>query len=273
MQTRAFINNEWVGASSGKTFTVTNPATDEHLADVPDLSAGEVTDAVAAAYDAFPAWSARTAEDRCGLLDRLYDLIQRDTDRLADLMTREQGKPLAEAKGEIAYAASFLRNAAEEGKRLEGDILPASAPEKRILVMKQPVGVCSAITPWNFPSAMITRKIGPALAVGCTTLIKPAEDTPLSALALGELCLEAGIPAGVVNLVTGDPETVTGPMLTDSRVRKLTFTGSTEVGKILLKKAAENVLRTSMELGGHAPLIVFDDADLDVAIPAAIACK
>ncbi len=207
------------------------------------------------------------------MLSRLADLMRRDVDSLARLMTQEQGKPLAEAKGEIAYAASFLEGAAEEGARLNGDIVPASAADKRILVLRQPVGVTAIITPWNFPAAMITRKLGPALAAGCTVVIKPAEVTPLSALAIGQLACEAGIPPGVVNIVTGKAAIIGDVLLADDRVRKLSFTGSTEVGRVLMAKAAQNLLRLSLELGGHAPFIVFDDADLDRAVAAAVACK
>ncbi len=199
--------------------------------------------------------------------------MQRDADRLARLLTAEQGKPLAEARGEIAYATSFLEWAAEEGKRLNGDLVPSSSPDKRILVLRQPVGIAAIITPWNFPAAMVTRKLGPALACGCTTVIKPSEETPLSALAIGELACEAGIPPGVVNIVTGDPGAIGDALFNDDRVRKLSFTGSTEVGRMLMSKASKNLLRLSLELGGHAPFIVFDDADLNLAVPAAVACK
>lgn len=213
------------------------------------------------------------ATQRGTLLSRLAALMHRDRDRLAKLMTAEQGKPLAEASGEIAYAASFLEWAAEEGKRLLGDIIPASVADKRILVIRQPVGVTAIITPWNFPAAMITRKLGPALAVGCTVVIKPAEETPLSALAIGELACEAGFPDGVINIVTGDPREIGDVLFDDPRIRKLSFTGSTEVGRLLMSKASKNLLRLSLELGGHAPFLVFDDADMERAVSAAVACK
>ncbi len=273
MQSKNLIAGEWVGASGGETFGVENPADDSVIAEVPSVGAEETRRAIDAAAESWGAWRSRTAADRGALIDRLAGLMRRDSDRLAALMTAEQGKPLAEAAGEIEYAASFLDWAAEEGKRLYGDTIPASAPGKRIMVLRQPVGVCAIITPWNFPSAMITRKLGPALAAGCTTVIKPAEATPLSALAIGELAIEAGIPPGVVNIVTGDAATIGDAFFDDDRVRKLSFTGSTGVGRKLMQKGAKNLLRLSMELGGHAPFIVFDDADLDKAVSAAVACK
>ncbi len=273
MQVDNLINGQWVGADSRATLEVTNPATDDVVARVPMCGSAETTRAVAAAHDAWLKWRGTTANERASLIDKLAALMRRDTDRLARLMTAEQGKPLAESRGEIAYAVSFLDWAAEEAKRVYGEIIPASASNKRILVIRQPVGVCAIITPWNFPSAMITRKLGPALAAGCTVVIKPAEDTPLSAIALGELALEAGIPAGVVNIVTGDPRAIGGVLTSDQRVRKLSFTGSTEVGRLLMKQSSDNLLRLSMELGGHAPFIVFDDADMSKAAEAAMACK
>lgn len=272
MQTRNLIRNEWSTSASGETITVMNPATDESIAEVPSLSADEARRAIEAAHAALPGWRSRTAADRGEMVARLSALMKRDADRLAKIMTDEQGKPLAEAKGEIAYAASFFDWAAEEGKRVYGQIVPA-ASGKRILALRQPVGVCSIITPWNFPVAMITRKLGPALAVGCTAVIKPASETPLSAIAIGELAIEAGFPAGVVNIITGSSKTLGEAMLTDERVRKLSFTGSTEIGKVLIKQSAERVLRLSMELGGHAPFLVFDDADLDLAVRMAIGSK
>jgi succinate-semialdehyde dehydrogenase/glutarate-semialdehyde dehydrogenase len=272
MQTLNLIRNTWTGSSTGRTIAVTDPATDEPIAAVPALSAEEAADAVAAADEALPAWRALPAAERCARVATLSALMERDADRLALLMSREQGKPVPEARGEIAYAASFLDWAAEEGKRVYGELVPAAAG-KRIMVLRQPVGVCSIITPWNFPAAMITRKLGPALAVGCTVVIKPASLTPLSAIAIGELAIEAGIPAGVVNIITGSSQTLGPVMLEDPRVRKLSFTGSTEVGRALLARSAERVLRTSMELGGHAPLIVFEDADLDLAVGMTIASK
>jgi len=273
LQNLCLINGDWAEATDGGTVAVSNPATDEILASVPSIGAEQAASAIDSAFRAGPEWSQRTAADRGGLLWKLAECMRRDSDRLANLMTREQGKPLSEARGEIAYAASFLEWAAEEGKRLYGDIVPASATDKRIMVLRQPVGVTAIITPWNFPSAMITRKLGPALAAGCTAVIKPSELTPLSAIAIGELACEAGFPAGVINIVTGDAATIGDALFADDRVRKLSFTGSTAVGRVLMGKAAKNLLRLSLELGGHAPFIVFDDADLDVAVPAAVACK
>ena len=273
MQTRNLIQGEWVNADDGASLDVTNPATDERIAQVPNCGSEETSRAIDAAHRAWPAWRALTAAERAATLARLASLMRRDAERLAALMTAEQGKPLAEARGEIAYAVSFLDWAGEEAKRVYGESIPASAPNKRILVLKQPVGVCAIITPWNFPSAMITRKLGPALAAGCTVVIKPAEDTPLSAIAIGELCVEAGIPAGVVNILTGKAREIGARLLSDQRVRKLSFTGSTEVGKLLMKQASDNLLRLSLELGGHAPFIVFDDADVEKAVQAAVACK
>ncbi|MCC5822280.1 MAG: NAD-dependent succinate-semialdehyde dehydrogenase [Phycisphaerales bacterium] len=273
MRTECLINGEWVGADSGKTFEVTNPATGRVLTSVPRMGGAEARRAVDAAFAAWPAWRSRTAADRGKLVGELGRAMMRDQDRLAGLMTAEQGKPLGESKGEIAYAASFLEWASEEGKRLYGEIIPASAAGKRILVLRQSVGVAAIITPWNFPAAMITRKLGPALACGCPVVIKPAEDTPLSALAIAELAEEVGIPAGVVNVITGEAKAIGGAWLDDDRVRKLSFTGSTEVGRVLMKGASEHLLRLSLELGGHAPFLVFDDADLDKAVAAATACK
>ena len=273
MQTKNLIGGEWLEAGSGDRLEVRNPASDAVIASVPSVGAAETRKAIDAAWNARTAWAARTAADRGALIASLGHLMRRDSERLAKLMTLEQGKPLAEARGEVGYAASFLEWAAEEGKRLYGDIVPASAPDKRILVLRQPVGVTAIITPWNFPAAMITRKLGPALAAGCPVVIKPAEDTPLSAIAIGELACEAGIPAGVINILTGDAATISEVIFDDARVRKLSFTGSTGVGRLLMGKASKNLLRLSLELGGHAPFIVFDDADLDKAVPAAVACK
>tara|TARA_R110000782_G_scaffold30348_7_gene75584 strand:- start:51501 stop:53012 length:1512 start_codon:yes stop_codon:yes gene_type:complete len=273
VQTSCLIDGQWVGADSGETVDVVNPATDEVIASVPLMGGVETERAIAAAFEAWDAWKARTAEDRGKLLSALADAMLRDADRLAALMTAEQGKPLAEAKGEITYAASFLSWAAEEGKRMYGEIVPASSPGKRILVLRQSVGVAAIITPWNFPAAMITRKLGPALAAGCPVVIKPSEQTPLSALAIADLAVRVGIPAGVVNVVTGHSKPIGEAMLGDDRVRKLSFTGSTGVGRILMRGAANHLLRLSLELGGHAPFIVFDDADLDGAVAAAVACK
>lgn len=273
MQNRNLIGGEWVGAASGNEAPVLNPATDEQIALVPDGGASETRAAIAAAAEALGEWKARTAAERGRPLRRLADLMMERKEELSRVMTLEQGKPLAESRGEIAYAASFIDWAAEEGKRLYGDIIPASHRDKRILVLRQPVGVTACITPWNFPAAMITRKLGPALAAGCTMVIKPAMQTPLSALAIGELALEAGIPAGVCNIVTGDARQIGDELLSNATVRKLSFTGSTGVGKLLMGKAAQNLTRLSLELGGHAPFLVFDDADIDAAVAAALTTK
>ena len=240
------------------------------------MGAGETRRAIAAAERALPAWRARTAKDRAGVLRKWFDLVMAHADDLALLMTTEQGKPLGEARGEGVYGASFIEWFAEEGKRVDGDIIPTYAPDRRILVMKQPIGVCAAITPWNFPIAMITRKVSPALAAGCTVVIKPAEATPLSALALAHLADQAGFPPGVVNVIVGDGDKspqIGLEMCTNPVVRKLSFTGSTEVGRILLRQSADTVKKLSLELGGNAPFIVFDDADLDAAVEGAIASK
>ncbi|MFG0243957.1 MAG: NAD-dependent succinate-semialdehyde dehydrogenase [Phycisphaerales bacterium JB054] len=273
MQTKNLIGGEWIEAADGHLLEVRNPASDAVIASVPSVGAAETRAAIDAAWNARTAWAARTAADRGALIASLAQLMRRDAERLARLMTLEQGKPLAEARGEVGYAASFLEWSAEEGKRLYGDIVPASAPDKRILVLRQPVGITAIITPWNFPAAMITRKLGPALAAGCPVVIKPAEATPLSAIAIGELACEAGFPSGVINILTGDAATISEELFDDARVRKLSFTGSTRVGRLLMGKASKNLLRLSLELGGHAPFIVFDDADLDKAVPAAVACK
>lgn len=272
-QTRNLINGEWVDARSGAELNVTDPATDEIIASVPNGDAHDARCAVEASSRALPAWRKRPARDRAEVLRRLADAMLRDQERLALIMTREQGKPITQSRAEIAYAASFIEWSAEEAKRVYGETIPASTPDKRILVLRQPIGVTAAITPWNFPSAMITRKLGPALATGCTMTVKPAEQTPLSAIALGELALEAGVPPGVFNIVTGDAESIGGEFLANPIVRKLSFTGSTEVGKVLMRGASQNVTRLSLELGGHAPFIVFDDADLDAAVSAAITSK
>jgi succinate-semialdehyde dehydrogenase/glutarate-semialdehyde dehydrogenase len=270
----ALIDGEWVSAEDGSFFEVTDPATDELVARVANCGVVETRRALEAAAAAWPSWKALTAADRAARLHRFHDLMKEERDALADLMCREQGKPLAEARGEIDYAAGFLAWAAEEGRRIYGETIPASHPEKRMLVLRQPVGVTVAITPWNFPSAMITRKLGPALAAGCVMVVKPAEQTPLSALALGRLALRAGIPRGVFSVVpTNRPEEVGLELTQNPLVRKISFTGSTEVGRILMRQAAENIVRISLELGGHAPTIVFDDADLDVAVQGAMASK
>lgn len=273
MESRNLIDGAWIEAASGEQLTVTNPATDQVLASVPSVGTEEVRQAIRAASSALDSWKTTPASERGKLIASLAHLMLRDADRLAGLMTAEQGKPLAESRGEIAYAASFLEWAAQEGKRVCGEIIPATSASKRILVLRQPVGVTAIITPWNFPAAMITRKLGPALAAGCTVVIKPAEETPLSAIAIGELAEEAGFPPGVINIITGDPRVIGDAIFDDKRVRKLSFTGSTEVGRLLMSKASKNLLRLSLELGGHAPFIVFDDADLDRVVPAAVACK
>ena len=270
---QAYIDGAFVEADSGATIEVTNPANGDVLGTVPNMGAAETDRAIAAAAAALPAWRARTAKDRANVLRRWFELIMANQDDLAALMSTEQGKPLAESRGEIAYAASFIEWFAEEGKRTYGDVIPAHAADKRIIVLKQPIGVCAAVTPWNFPSAMITRKAGPALAAGCTMVLKPSELTPFSALALCELAEKAGIPKGVLSCVTGDAAAIGGAMTASPIVRKLSFTGSTPVGKLLMAQCAATVKKTSMELGGNAPLIVFDDADLDVAVAGAMASK
>lgn len=270
----AFINNEWKEADSGKTFVVTNPATGEELARVADCGAEETRRAIAAAEAALPDWRTKTATARAGILRKWYELILEHADDLGLLLTLEQGKPVPEARGEIRYGATFIEWFAEEGKRAYGDVIPPHMPGMRLLVVKQPVGVVAAITPWNFPNAMITRKVAPALAAGCTVVLKPSEETPLSALALAELALRAGFPPGVLNIVTGMDAPTIGKVLTDSPVvRKVSFTGSTEVGKLLMRQSADTVKKISLELGGNAPFIVFDDADLDAAVEGAIVAK
>jgi succinate-semialdehyde dehydrogenase/glutarate-semialdehyde dehydrogenase len=270
----AFINGAWVSAQSGQTFSVTNPANGEVLAAVADCGAGETELAIEAASNAWPEWRAKTAAARAAILRRWNDLILENVEDLAMLMTLEQGKPLAESRGEVRYGASFIEWFAAEGQRAYGDIIPPHAPGLRLLVTKQPVGVVAAITPWNFPNAMITRKVAPALAAGCTVVLKPSEETPLSALALAELAQRAGFPAGVFNLITGTDAPTIGKVLTDSSfVRKLSFTGSTAVGKLLMRQCAGTVKKISLELGGNAPFIVFNDADLDAAVEGAIISK
>ncbi|EKZ96254.1 succinate-semialdehyde dehydrogenase I, NADP-dependent [Cupriavidus sp. HMR-1] len=269
----AYVDGQWIGADSGATFDVTDPATGEVIARVADLGAAETTRAVAAAEVAQKAWAAKTGKERANILRRWFDLMLANTDDLAYLMTREQGKPLAEAKGEIAYAASFIEWFAEEAKRVDGEVLATPAADKRLVTLRQPVGVCAAITPWNFPAAMITRKVAPALAAGCAIVIKPAELTPLSAFALAELAHRAGVPAGVLQVVTGDARNIGGVLTASPIVRKLSFTGSTEVGRILMAQSAPTIKRLSLELGGNAPFIVFDDADVDAAVEGAIVAK
>ena len=270
---QCYIDGEWVDADTGATIEVRNPATDEVLGTIPKMGAEETARAIEAANRAWPAWRSRTAKERAGLLRKWYDLMMAHQEDLAVLMTLEQGKPLAEARGEIAYGASFVEWFAEEGKRIYGDTIPPHQPDKRIVVIKQPIGVVAAITPWNFPNAMITRKCAPALAAGCTVVIKPATQTPYSALALAELAQRAGIPRGVVNIVTGSAREIGGELTSNPIVRKLSFTGSTEVGKLLMEQCAATVKKVSLELGGNAPFLVFDDADLDAAVEGAMMSK
>ena len=273
LRQQCFIDGTWVDADDRRTLEVTNPASGAKLGTVPHMSAAETRRAIDAAARAQPAWAARTAKDRANILRRWSELMLANQDDLATLMTAEQGKPLAESRGEIAYAASFLEWFGEEAKRIYGDVIPGHQPDKRILVLRQPVGVVAAITPWNFPSAMITRKAGPALAAGCTFVCKPATQTPYSALALAELATRAGVPAGVFSILTGSATEIGGELTSNPIVRKLTFTGSTGVGKKLMAQSAGTLKKLSLELGGNAPFIVFDDADLDAAVDGAIASK
>ncbi len=268
-----FINGEWVAANSGETILVTNPADDTTIGVVPNAGATETRYAIEAAHAAFTGWQKTTALDRGKLLRRLHDVIMDNQEALATLLTMEQGKPLAEARGEIASGAAYILWFAEEARRIYGEIVPSPWADRRILVTKEPVGVVAAITPWNFPSSMLARKIGPALAAGCTAIVKPATQTPFSALAWGVLLEQVGFPKGVVNIVTGDAVAIGDELCTNPLVRKITFTGSTSVGKMLIAKAASTVKRVSMELGGNAPFIVFDDADLDRAVAGALATK
>ena len=273
MRHQAYIGGRWCDADSGATFDVMNPATGETLGTVPNMGATETRRAIEAAKNAWVTWRRKPAKERSALLRQWNDLIVANVDDLGKLMTAEQGKPLAEAKGEVLYAASFIEWFAEEAKRVYGDTIPSPWTDRRLVVIKEPVGVCAAITPWNFPAAMITRKAGPALASGCTMVAKPAEATPLSALALAVLAERAGIPAGVFNVLTGEPREIGREMTSNPDVRKLTFTGSTEVGRILMKQSADTIKKLSLELGGNAPFIVFDDADLDAAVQGAIDSK
>ena len=270
--TAALIDGEWV--TSAKTFPVTDPATGAEVATVPDLGAKDAKRAIDAAARALPAWSAKTAKERAAILKRWFDLVTAETESLAQLMTTEQGKPLAEARAEVGYGASFIEWFAEEGKRAYGRTIPTTVASKRYLTIKQPIGVVAAIAPWNFPIAMITRKVAPALAAGCTIVVKPAEETPLCALAIAKLAQDAGLPPGVLNIVTTSDAPAVGKVFCeDGRVRKLSFTGSTEVGKILYRQCADTVKKLTLELGGNAPLLVFDDADLDQAVAGAMASK
>jgi succinate-semialdehyde dehydrogenase/glutarate-semialdehyde dehydrogenase len=273
LRQQCYLDGQWLSAISNQTLNVTNPATGKLLGTVPRMGAEETRRAIETANAALPAWRAMTAKERAVILRRWFDLMLSNQEDLAIIMTAEQGKPLAESRGEILYAASFIEWFAEEGKRLYGDTIPAHARDKRIVVIKEPIGVCAAITPWNFPSAMITRKAGPALAAGCTMVVKPATATPYSALALAELGERAGIPAGVFSVITGSSSEIGTEMTSNPIVRKLTFTGSTEVGKQLTAQCAGTMKKVSMELGGNAPFIVFDDADLDAAVEGAIASK
>ncbi|MFP6562750.1 NAD-dependent succinate-semialdehyde dehydrogenase [Paraburkholderia sp. B3] len=273
LRQQAYIDGQWRDAEDGATLDVHNPSTGEWLARVPNMGAGEARAAIEAAHRAFPAWRALTAKERARLLRTWFDLVMGNQTELATLMTREQGKPLAEAKGEIAYAASFIEWFAEQAKRIDGDVIPSPNPDQRLVVTREPVGVCAAITPWNFPAAMITRKAAPALAAGCTIVIKPANETPLSAFALAALAEQAGIPPGVINVVTGKSREIGLEMTSSPLVKKLTFTGSTEVGRLLMRQCSDTVKKVSLELGGNAPFIVFDDADLDAAIDGALLSK
>lgn len=272
-RTQAFLAGEWVDADNGTTVEVTNPATGDLIGTVPNMGADETRRAIEAANKAWPAWRAKTAKERAGILRKWFDLMMANQEDLARLMTAEQGKPLVESRGEIAYAASFIEWFAEEGKRVYGDTIPSFKPDARIVVTKEPIGVTAAITPWNFPAAMITRKAGPALAAGCPMVIKPASATPYSAFAMAVLAQRAGIPAGVLSVLTGSARAIGGEMTGNPIVRKLSFTGSTEIGKVLMEQCAGTVKKVSMELGGNAPFIVFDDADLDAAVAGAIASK
>ncbi|MEO7402781.1 MAG: NADP-dependent succinate-semialdehyde dehydrogenase [Burkholderiales bacterium] len=270
---QGYIDGQWCDADSGKTLAVTNPATGAALGNVPNMGAAETRRAIEAANAAFPAWRAQTGKERAIILRKWFDLMMANQEDLAILMTLEQGKPLSESRGEIGYAASFIEWFAEEAKRIYGDTIPGHQADKRIVVLKEPIGVCAAITPWNFPAAMITRKCGPALAAGCPMVLKPASATPYSALALAVLAERAGVPKGVFSVVTGNATAIGGEMTSNPIVRKLTFTGSTEIGKVLMEQCARTVKKTSMELGGNAPFIVFDDADLDAAAEGAMASK
>lgn len=270
---QCYINGKWLDAHSGKSIAVNNPATGTMLGSVPEMGAAETREAILAARDAQILWRARTAKERAAVLRKWYDLMMKNQEDLAKILTAEQGKPLTEARGEIAYGASFIEWFAEEGKRIYGDTIPQHAADKRIIVIKQPIGVCAAITPWNFPNAMITRKAGPALAAGCAMVLKPATQTPFSALALAVLAEEAGIPAGLFSVVTGSASQIGGEMTSNPIVTKVTFTGSTEVGRLLMKQSASTIKKMALELGGNAPFVVFDDADLDSAVEGAIISK
>jgi succinate-semialdehyde dehydrogenase/glutarate-semialdehyde dehydrogenase len=270
---QCYVDGQWADADSKQTVVVSNPATGAAVGTIPRMGAAETRRAIEAADRALPSWRAKTGKERAAILRKWFDLMLANQDDLALIMTTEQGKPLAEAKGEIAYAASFIEWFAEEGKRVCGDVIPPHQSDKRIVVVKQPVGVCGAITPWNFPAAMITRKVGPALAAGCTIVVKPATQTPFSALALAELAERAGVPRGVMSVVTGSAKEIGGELTGNPTVRKITFTGSTEVGRVLMQQSAQTVKKISLELGGNAPFLVFDDADLDAAVEGAMLSK
>lgn len=272
-QQQAYINGQWLAAQSNVTVPVTNPATGEEIGTIPNMGAAEATQAVEAAYTALQSWKALTAQNRADILLVWYKLVLEHTDELALIMTIEQGKPLAEAKGEVRYAASFIQWFAEEGKRIYGDVIPTVNNQQRFIISKEPVGVVAAITPWNFPIAMITRKAAPALAAGCTVVIKPANETPYCALAIAKLAEKAGIPAGVINVVTGKSQEIGSVFTSHEKVKKLTFTGSTPVGRLLMQQCSSTIKKLALELGGNAPLIVFDDADLDKAVQGAIFAK
>ena len=274
LATKGYLAGDWVDGASGDTFDVTNPARGDVIAQVADFSRAQAAEAIAAAQVAQKEWAARTGKERSVILRKWYDLMMENAEDLALILTAEQGKPLAEARGEVAYGASFIEFFAEEAKRIYGETIPGHQPDKRITVLKQPIGVAASITPWNFPNAMITRKAGPALAAGCAFVARPAKETPLSALVMGVLADRAGIPKGVLSIIPSSRSSEIGKEFCENpAVRKLTFTGSTEVGRILLRQAADNVVKCSMELGGNAPFIVFDDADLDAAVEGAIMCK
>jgi succinate-semialdehyde dehydrogenase/glutarate-semialdehyde dehydrogenase len=273
LRSNAYIDGRWEAADSGATLLVTDPATGDKLGEVPLMGAGETTRAVAAAEAALPAWRSKTAKERAALMRRWFELILAHGDDLARMITAECGKPLAEAKGEVGYGASFVEWFAEEAKRAYGETIPPVVADKRLITIKQPIGVCAAITPWNFPLAMITRKVAPAIAAGCTVVVKPAEQTPLTALALAKLAHEAGLPPGVFNVITGDPVAIGGVLTASPIVRHLSFTGSTEVGRLLMAQSAPTIKKLALELGGNAPFIVFDDADVDAAVEGVLIAK
>nr|WP_313378829.1 NAD-dependent succinate-semialdehyde dehydrogenase [Moraxella sp.] len=273
LKTQFLIDNQWTDASTGETIDVTNPFDNQVIATIPSLEKSQVIDAVAIAHKAQIDWAQKTANERAAILNNWADLIDQNKEDLAIIMTAEQGKPMTESRGEIGYANSFIRWFAEEGKRIYGDIIPSTNKDLRYVVLKQPIGVCAAITPWNFPAAMITRKVAPALAAGCSIIVKPATETPLTALALGELAIRAGLPAGLLQIVTGKSSVIGEVLTQDERILKLSFTGSTEVGRVLMSQCASTVKKLSMELGGNAPFIVFDDADLEKAATGLIASK